>query len=131
MMEQIQLSDPEKKIILFCKGHLWKKYPWKGEWVKSFKPLFLEIYGWDPDEDNNYGDYLNCLFNKLLELHLKIQDDMSGNNIQLKSIFESAFHKGLIRTDDLPIERAISQLCGLIQNNLVQSVETGTRYILD
>jgi len=130
-MELIQLDKIEKKIIKFCKGHLWKEYPFRGEWTESFKPLFLEIYGWDPDEDDNYHDYLNGLFTKLLDLHLKIQDDRSGHNVQLKTIFEAAFHKGYIRTDDLPIERAISQLCGLIQNNLVQSVETGTRYMLD
>ena len=130
-MEKINLNKIEKKIIKFCKGHFKSKYPFTGEWVISFKPLFIEIYGWDPDEDNNYHDYLNCLFGKLLELHLKIQDDQSGSNAQLKGIFEAAFYKGIVRSNDHPIERAISELCGLIQCNLVQSEKTGVRYILD
>lgn len=130
-MEQIQLDKTEKKIIKFCKGHYKEKYPFKGSWVESFKPLFLEIYGWDPDEDNNYHDYLTGLFGKLLELHLKIKYDRSGHEVQLKGIFSAAFSKSIVRTDDLPIERAISELCGLIQNNLVYSEETGQRYNLD
>lgn len=79
----------------------------------------MEIYGWNPDEHNNYRDYLNCLFNKLLEIHLKIIDDKSGTNLQLRGIFEAAFYKGIVREEELPIERAIAELCGLIQNNTV------------
>jgi len=83
------------------------------------KPLFIEIYGWNPDEDNNYRDYLNCMFNKLLDIHLKIVHDQSGSNLQLRGIFSAAFHKGISRNQRKPIERAIAELCGLIQNNLV------------
>lgn len=126
----IELNKYEKKWILLCKGHFKTKYPYQGSWVKTLKPLFTEIYGWNPDEDNNYGDYLNCLFNKLLEIHLKIIHDQSGSNLQLRGIFEAAFYKGISRTEDLPIERAIAELCGLIQNNLV--VDDGEpRYTLD
>ena len=111
----IQLSPAEKKIIKFCKGHFKSRYPFTGSWVKSLKPLFVEIYGWNPDEDNNYHDYLVGMFNFLLDTHLKIVDDQSGNNSQLRSIFSAAFSKSIVRDDDLPIERAISELCGLIQ----------------
>ena len=127
----IELDKYEKQWILLCKGHLNDKYPPRDSWVQTLKPLFLEIYGWDPDEDNNYHDYLNGMFNKLLDIHLKIKFDQSGTNLQLRGIFSAAFYKGISRDEELPIERAIAELCGLIQNNLFQSVETGVRYNLD
>jgi len=124
----INLTNPEKDWIKLCKGHYTSKYPFQGKWVETLKPLFTKIYGWNPNDDN-YRDYLNCMFNKLLELYLKIADDQSGNNIQLRGIFEAAFYKGIVRTDDLPIERAISELCGLISRNRVLS-DSEERYIL-
>ena len=126
----IQLDQYEKKWIKLAKGHYQKEYPFTGKWANTLKPLFKEIYGWDPDEDNNYHDYLNCIFNKLLDIHLKISDDKSGTNRQLRGIFESAFYKGISRDEELPIERAISELCGLLQNNIV--LEGGeSRYNID
>ena len=127
----IQLTRPERDIIKLCKGHYRDIYPFTGKWANTLKPLFKKIYGWDPDADKNYGDYLNCVFNKLLEIHLKIVHDMSGSNRQLKGIFEAAFYKGIVRDDELPIERAISELCGLIQSNLVIEEDGTERYNLD
>ena len=126
----IELTKYEKQWIKICKGHYKSKYPSQGSWVLTLKPLFVEIYGWDPDEDGNYRDYLNCMFNKLLDIHLKIIHDQSGSNRQLRGIFEAAFYKGISRTEILPIERAIAELCSLIQNNTV--LEDGEpRYSLD
>lgn len=125
----IQLEKTDKQWIKLCKMHYKEKYPYTGSWVNTLKPLFKEIYGWDPDEDNNYNDYLVGIFNKLLEIYLKIADDRSGSNVQLREIFSAAFTKSISREDDLPIERAISQLCGLIQCNTV--IEDGVaRYEL-
>jgi hypothetical protein len=115
----IQLENTEKQWIKLCKGKLQDRYPYKGRWVNTLKSLFTEIYGWDPDEDNNYQDYLICIFNKLLDIHLKIAYDMSGNNNQIRSIFNAAFFKSITREDELPIERAICELCSLIQFNQV------------
>ena len=81
----VLLNKYEKLWVLLCKRQL-KKYPWNGSWVETLKPLFTEIYGWNPDEDNNYNDYLRGVFFKLLEIQLKICDDKSGNNVQLKEI---------------------------------------------
>lgn len=125
----ITLSKTEKDWIKACKGHFKSKYPSQGEWTETLKPLFTEIYGWNPDADNNYRDYLNCLFNKLLEIHLMIVDDQSGSNLQMRGIFEAAFYKGICRDQALPIERAIAELCGLIQNNIVV-VDGENRYEL-
>ena len=126
----IQLDQYEKQWILLCKGHLKEKYPSKGYWHETLKPLFTEIYGWDPDEDNNYNDYLRGMFNKLLDLYLKIKGRWSDENGQLKEIFSAAFYKGISNNAELPIERAIHTLCGLIQNNMVLNEDGSKRYEL-
>ena len=126
----IELNKYEVQWIKLCKFHYKDKYSYQGSWIETLKPLFTEIYGWNPDEDNNYHDYLECIFNKLFEIHLKIKYDMSGSNLQLKDIFSASFYKSISGKEDLPIERAIVKLCGLIQNNLV--IENGiNRYNLD
>ncbi len=130
--KMIELNDYDIRWILLCKGHLTEEYPFRGYWHETLKPLFLFIYGWGPDENNNhYHEYLNVMFNKLLELHLKIQDDQSGSNIQLKSIFSATFYKGICNDSDIPIERAIHTLCGLIQNNRVITEVGIKRYELN
>ncbi len=48
---------------------------------------------------------------------------------QLNNIFNASFGRTISREQDLPIERAISELCGLIQCNEV--IENGVnRYYL-
>jgi len=126
----IQLDRTEKDIIRLCKGHFKEKYPFTGTWVETLKPLFIKVYGWNPNEDNNYLDFLDCIFNKLFQIHLKIVDDKSGTNLQLRQIFEAAFYKSITREDKLPIERAISELCGLIQCNTVVLEDGTLRYEL-
>ena len=111
----IQLDQYEKQWILLIKGKLQDKYPFKGRWIDTLKPLFIEIYGWNPDEDNNYHDYLRGIFNKLLDIQLKIKDEWIDPNMQLKEVFFSSFYKGITNNEELPIERAIVSLCGLIQ----------------
>lgn len=126
----IHLEKTEKQWIKLCKWHYKDKYPWKESWVETLKPLFIEIYAWNPDEDNNYHDYLSCIFNKLLEIHLKISDDKSGTNYQLRHLFYAAFYKSISRDAESPIERTIAELCGFIQSNTV--IEDGIeRYNLD
>jgi len=124
----IQLTQPEKKWIKLAKGHYKSKYPYKGSWIETAKPLFEEVYGWGPDEFHN--DYVIGLFKKLFELHLKIEDDQSGNNVQLFGIFGAAFSKSICRTEDEPIERAIAELFGLLQCNTVIENDVA-RYSLD
>ena len=114
--KDIPLTKYEKVWILLCKGQLEDKYPSKGEWIETLKGPYEEIYGWSPDE--HYNDFLMCMFNKLLEIHLKIKDDRSGSNLQLREVFYASFSKGFIRNQEQPIERAITELCGQIQNTL-------------
>jgi len=126
----IILDKYEKQWILLIKGQLLEKYPHTGKWVENLKPLFTEIYGWNPDEDNNYNDYLRGMFNKLFDILLKIKEDWSGTNQQLKKVFYASFNKNMHRDDELPIERAISELCGLIQCTSVLDEKRNKRFDL-
>lgn len=119
----IQLTSFEKKWINLCKGNLQDKYPFTGEWSNTLRPLFVEIYGW-PDDNSN--DYLHTLVEVLFDLYLKIADDKSGNNLQLKSLLNVAMFKTISYNSDSSIQRVIGKLCGLIQSSQVQG-----RYELD
>lgn len=127
----IQLSPQEVRWIKLLKLHYRddEKYKHKGkEWTDILKPMFNEVYGWTAEE--YYKDFLQCMFLKLLEIHLKIKYDQSGHENQLKEIFNASFYQSFRREQELPIERAISELCGQIQNNMV--IENGVhRYYLD
>lgn len=112
-VKEIKLSKYEKTWILLCKGQLQDKYPFKGEWTETLKAPFEDIYGYSPEE--HYDDYLRCMFNKLLDIHMKIKDDKSGTDRELKEVFYASFGKWLHISQDKPIERAIAALCGLIQ----------------
>lgn len=114
----IDLTPEEVRWIKLIKGHYRGKYNYRGnEWTHVLEPLFESIYGWDPQE--HYHDFLQCMFDKLLYIHLKINDDRSGTNLQLREIFYASFEKGVVRDQERPIERAISELCGQIQNTTV------------
>jgi hypothetical protein len=126
----IELSEQEKRWIKLCKLHYkeTKYHVNAGDWVETLKPMYEEVYGWSPEE--HYMDFLNCMFNKLLDIYLKIRKDGSNTNAQIKSVFNAAFYKGISRNQELPIERAINDLCGLIQCNQV-IVDGIPRYSLE
>lgn len=124
----IKLSKQEVEWVKLCKGHYKEKYRTNAKnWIDTLKPMFDEIYGWSSNE--HYDDFLDCMFNKLLDLYLKIQLDQSGSNQRLKEIINAASYKSFTREYDKPIERCIAELCGQIQCN--QVVENGVhRYKL-
>ena len=127
---QIKLDKYETMWIKLIKGHLWDKYPPKGRWHETLKPMFIEHYRWDPDEGSNYNDYLYGMFNKLLDVYMKIKDRWTDENGQLKEIFDAVFSKGISYDEELPRERAIHKLCGLIQCNKVINEDGTERYKL-
>ena len=127
----IELDKYEKQWILFCKGQLRGKYSYKGNWVESLKPMFTEIYGWNPDDDNNYRDYLRGMFNKLLGILIKIKDNWSSQNGQLEEVFHASFYKSFRDESELPIERAINSLCDLIGCTTVIDSKGNKRFDLD
>lgn len=124
----IDLSNQERKWIKLIKGHYENEYLHTGhEWTDILKPMFNEVYGWTAE--HHYQAFLECMFMKLLEIHLKIKDDKSGHERQLYSIFSASFYKSISRDQELPIERAVSELCGLIQSTKV--IENGVpRFII-
>lgn len=112
----IQLSKSEKRLILLIKGNLQEEYPFIESWPKTLSNFSIELWGWDANEDNNYNDFLRGIFNVLLKTFLKIENNRSGDPIHyLSQVFYASFNKTIARDSDLPIERAISELCGLIQ----------------
>ena len=114
----IELSKYDVKWIKLMKFHYEDKYPMKGGWIETMKPMFNEIYAWDADE--HYNDYLDCIFQKLFDLYLKIQLDQSGNNVHLKSIITASFNQSILTGDyKKPIERVICKLCSEITCNTV------------
>lgn len=116
----IELSKVEKRLILLIKGQLQDEFPFTGSWCKTLSPFSIELWGWDANEDNNYNDYLRGIFNFLLKLYIKIEFNQSGDPLYyISGIFYASFNKSISRDSDLPIERAISELCGLIQCNTV------------
>lgn len=126
----IELSEADKKLILACKGHNKKVFRNKKDWVESLKVLFIEIYGWNPDYDNNYNDYLRCIFNKLLEIYLKIKENFD-NNRELQDLFINVFSKQFDNEAELPIERGINKLCSLISFTTVINNDGTKRFNLE
>lgn len=116
----IILTENEKQWIRLCKGNL-AEYPFDSNtgWIEYLMPLFVKLYGWNPLDDNNYDDYLRVIFGRLLDLYLKIKDNWSDENGQLKDVFYASFYKGFSYNQESPIERTICKLCGLIQCNTV------------
>lgn len=114
----IYLSKEEKRWIKLIKGHYHKIYRTNAKnWIETLQVIFEEIYGWSPKE--HYADFLDCIFQKLFEIYMKIRDDKSGHNMQLKEIIRASFQQSFRRDYKEPIERVIAELCGQIQCNTV------------
>jgi hypothetical protein len=89
--EKINLTKGEIKLIKLCKGHF-SKNKWPPSKISDFIPVFTEMYGWDPLIDNNYDDFLDCLFYALLNIHNKIgEEDLA--KIEIKELFREIFKK--------------------------------------
>lgn len=125
----IKLDAYEKKLILVNMGQLPNKYSLTGKWVNTLKPLYIETYGGNPDE--YYEQYLYVMFYKLLEVHLKIKEDLSGCNQQIMDVFAATFGKSLGNDFELPVERAIHTICGLISCTKLIDNEGNKRFELE
>ena len=129
----IELSKYEVTWIKLFKYH-YQDEPYgklTGSWITTMLPIFIKIYGYDPDENNNYNDYLKCMFNKLIEIYFKINDDRSGHNYQLKDIISASFHPSISNDSDKPIERVIHALISHITNTSYLNEYGNPRYLLD
>ena len=128
----IELSNSDKQWINFCKNRLGNKYPFKNNWIDSMKPMFLDLYGWNPDDDNYYLDFLECVFRRLLDVQLLISEsDYHDHHRELNEIFKASFNSSILDDFKLPIERAIIALRSSIAFNLVVNIDGSKRYELD
>ena len=59
---------------------------------------------------------------------MKIRQDGSGHNLDLKSIYYASFHKSMVRYQEDPVERAIAELYEQIQYTMVR-VRVGKRLL--
>ena len=125
----IELSNFDTKLIKLCKNHYEDKYPLKGSWFETAKPLFEEIYGYSPDE--HLSDYKRVLFEKLFGVALKIAEDEYQRDRMLKDVFYASFSKSISREQEEPILRAISCLFGHIQCSLVINPDGSERFNLN
>lgn len=115
---KINLSKEEVKWIKLCKGHYDEKYsfPDKTSRIEKLKPLYEEIYGWSPYD--HYYDFLSCMFDILFNIYMKIRNDGSGTDRELKEIIGASFSH-FPYDYELPIERVIAKLCSVIAFNIV------------
>lgn len=126
---EIKLSDVDKEVILFCKGHMKDQYPLDGKWINMLKPFYKDRYGLDPDEYPR--DYRRCMFYKLHSIQVKLADNDYARTRETQEVFTSAFEQSIIRNDEQPIERAISNLCGIIQCSSYLDKNGNPRYSLE
>jgi len=127
----IKLSKYEVTWIKLFKYHYKQKNGHLSSWTEIMKPIFIEIYGWNPDEDNNYRNYLRCMFHKLIDIHLKIKQDHSGTNLQIKEIISASFEKSISNDNKEPIERVINAIISQISNTKYLNKYGNPRYLLD
>lgn len=114
----IALTPTDVKWIKLCKGHYKDKYPYMTtHWLDALKPIFIEIYQYDPNE--HYYEFTNCMFKRLLEILQKISESEADYKRYVHEVFNASFEESVFRKYPLPIERAVAELCSIIQNNLV------------
>ena len=117
----IELSTPETKWIKLIKWHYKETYPEALTYAEYMIPLFTEIYGWSPLEDNNYEDYLRCLFEKLVDVYELIKEN--DHELNTKTIFRSIskpIGNGKISSLIKPESNAVIYELGIIE--LVSSI---------
>lgn len=128
----IELDEIEKVFILAIKRHfdiaLRDPVLVDNPWNNYLKPLYLYFYNkltYMTEEEYNYH-----LFKIVMDIYLKIGVDNSGGNHNLYSIFTAGFAKSWRYSEDTPIERVITQVCGLIQSTAVFDDQKGARFDL-
>ena len=125
---EIELNANDVMWIKLFKGYSFDVYPFKESWIETIKPLFTKLYGWNPNTDNYY--FLNCMFNRLFDIYIKIEHPEIMNS-SIKILFKCSHYKSISIDNELPIERAIIKLCGLIQGVEILNIDGSKRFNLD
>ena len=111
----IKLSDCETEVIKTIKHHYPERLKRKGGWFQKLSPVYEEFYGYEFKDDE-----AKCvMFSHLLNIWIKIKEDHSGDERQLKGILSAAMFKSIVRPQKRGIDRAMYEIIGLIQANKV------------
>jgi len=120
-MSKIILNKREKRLLRLCKG----RHPFKndGTIIGLLEKYYKKHYALDPKK--YLYEFRSCMFTNLFELYMKIRENTGYYN-DILTIFNDSFYKGIVRTSETPIERAIESLFGYIQSTTVRTRKNNT-----
>lgn len=113
MKYAIQLNETERFLVALTKNHFKNKLTGKS-WVEVMQESFRKIYGYE--FENNFNDNFT-IFAKLYKIYYKISQNSLEDTLL---IFAQVFNERSFRKDEKTIERAIGEVCGLIQATTVR-----------
>lgn len=133
----IELTEYDKMWIKLLKNHYVNDERYHvnaSSWIETLKPMFREIYGYEPDE--HMSSFRRCISMKLFKLWHKIDPRMHQDNMDFKcdilyGISAKAFHRTISRDYEDPTDRFIAELCGEIQCVRVINDDKTERFNLD
>lgn len=133
---QIKLTKYDKMWIKLMKNHYVgdpKYHVNASSWIETLKPMFREIYAYEPDD--HMSSFRRCMAMRLFKLWYKIDPRMHQDNMDWKcdilyDVASKGFYRTISRDYEEPIDRFIAELCGQIQ--CVTVLEDGVkRFDLD
>ena len=131
----IKLTKTDKMWIKLMKNHYVdneKYHVNASSWIDTLKPMFEEIYGYDPDK--HIKDFRYCMSRRLFKLWYKIDPRMHQDNIDFKcdilmQVHAVSFRRSIVRDYEEPVDRFIAELCGQIQ--CIQVIRRDGQRIID
>lgn len=128
-MEQIILNNHEKELLLLTKDqHKYVDENYDGP-IELLQLYYEDNFGIDPYE--NYHTFLSVIFKKLFQLYMKVrywEGDKNGDLIELFNVV-FGYSKTIVRNQNLPSERAIEELFGMLQTIKVREKDENGNYI--
>ena len=125
-LTKIELTKSEDRLVRLCKGrHPYKRSSTVLELIfKHYRTHYNTFGGTD---EQVYKTAMSVMFSNLLNVYMLIREGKGYKYNDLETIFFASFGKSYARPQELPIERAIAQLYGLIQSTKVRD-KIGSRY---
>ena len=125
-LTKIELTKSEARLVRLCKG----RHPYKRS--STILELMFKYYktyynAFESTDEQVYKTAMSVMFSNLLNVYMLIREGKGYKYNDLETIFSASFGKSYFRTQELPIERAIAQLYGLIQSTKVRD-KIGSRY---
>lgn len=121
MTKKIALTKSDKEIIRLCKGkHRFKPCDTHIDLLKKY---YNKNYCVNADE--YYKEFLSCMFSNLLDVFMKIRSNKGTVNSDILSLFHNSFEKNCFREQEMPIERALTELFSQIRLTAVRETKNG------